>query len=166
MESSQAGFGDRRVLQVCPGKRQQCGIQHHLNIDPCCSGGGFDCLCRALLTLLGLWSEQGCRDELEPLQYLQLHSFLSLVSAGAALALVKQRGISGWDVPMLYWKLWLPQGARLGGSSCAEVSCALTLGFLKLAGCSLCFQVGRYFPEQGRQLRSTACAKLPLTSTT
>lgn len=53
MESSQAEYGGQCVLQVVlpPGKRQQCGIQHHLNVDPHCSGGRFDCLCRALLTL-------------------------------------------------------------------------------------------------------------------
>lgn len=56
-------------------------------------------------------------------------AFCLLGSAGAVLALVKQRGVSGWDVPMLYWKRWLPQGARLGGGGCAEVSCTLTLGF-------------------------------------
>lgn len=36
------------------------------------------------------------------------------------------------------------------------------LGFLKLAGDSLCFQVGRCFPEQGWKLCSTVCTKLPL----
>lgn len=61
------------------GKGQQCGIQHHLHTDPCCSGGGFGCGCRALLTLPVLWSAQGCRDEPELLQHLRLHGFLSLM---------------------------------------------------------------------------------------
>lgn len=61
MESSWTGFGDRCVLQavLAPGKTQQHRIWHHLNIDPCCSGGGFGCLCRALLTLPGLRSHRG-----------------------------------------------------------------------------------------------------------
>lgn len=42
---------------------------------------------------------QGCWDELYLLQQLRLPSFLSLVDV--ALALVKQRGVSGEDVPML-----------------------------------------------------------------
>lgn len=150
MESSQAGFGDQCILQVGLSlrKRQQYGIQYHLNIDLHCYGGGFGCLCRALLALLGLWSAQGRWDELKPLQHLRLHGFLSLVSAGAALALVNQRGVSGQDVSMLYWKRWLPQGARLGVGGCAEISCTLALGFLKLAG-SFVFPGGEMLPRAG-----------------
>jgi len=91
MESIQAGFGDRCVLQAAlsAGKWQQCRIQHHFDIDPRRSGGGFGCLCRALLTLIGLQSARGCWGELWPPQRLRLHSFLSLAGAGAVLALVK-----------------------------------------------------------------------------
>lgn len=151
MESSWAGLGDQCVLRVSvypQGKGNSVGFSFTCMLVLPALG----CLFRALLTLPELWLAQGCWDEPEPPQHLWLHRFVSLVSAGVLLAVVKQRSISLQDVSMLYWKCWLPQGASLGGGSCAGASCIHTLCFPQLAG-------GVSRRGDASQSRDSSCAR-------